>query len=38
MQTEALLHARNPGHNGIARLAWDPSTSLTALAERYFLT
>jgi len=38
MWTEALLPAKNPGRDGVARGARDPHTSLTALAERYFRT
>jgi site-specific recombinase XerD len=36
MWTEALLPGKNPGHHGVPRVARDPHTSLTALAERYF--
>ena len=38
MWEETLLPAKNPGYNGVASVARDPHTSLTALAERYFLT
>src|SRR5262245_21770009 len=38
MWKEALLPAENPGQHSVARVGWDLHTSLTALAERYFLT
>jgi hypothetical protein len=38
MWKKALLPAKNPGHHGVARGTRDPHISVTALAERYFLT
>jgi hypothetical protein len=37
MANGELLPAKNLGHNVVARVDRDPHTSLTALAERYFL-
>jgi hypothetical protein len=37
MANGELLPAKNLGHNVVARVDRDPHTSLTTLAERYFL-